>query len=516
MACGCQPVTVMFPGSRTPTRGPRVPQRPGEQEGAGHGRWGASGCRRLQALAHLTVDKGMPGAGSLWPGASSSARVWALCSRGPASSSPPPAPAGGTLSPLVTWGKAALGQTHPPSGAAGGEAGGTLPSQPRPGAEQAGPPYPLPQPPRLCAGPMGCGREHGKHRLEASSTASPTCRPERHPQGLVRTLQRWVLGCPGAFPQRAVRRPPPAPPPASLAVPGRRAVRRAWRPEAPDLSFAVVAGTSPRSSSLGLPALRRLLRPRPPPWAPPRMETLWESSLLPSHPCGPPGGNLCRGEGGPQSRGPEASPDLRTDWGRPSRDRAPVWSPRVRLDPGGGGAGRGEAETMQREDRWVGDPHPCSLAGTPHPAEGQLPAGRSGHPHSHLWKRGSRSPWTDGEARRPRAPRLPRPGTPSPPAPAPYRGRGPRSKGGRSGETQNPASRHPPACCGHRAPGERAEAESRPSSREHRSPGRTGEAAPCWVQRQAALGEGCTHLRLSGAPRPHRPGGGAGGAGVGG
>lgn len=40
------------------------------------------------------------------------------------------------------------------------------------------------------------------------------------------------------------------------------------------------------------------------PRAPQRMETLREGSLLPSHPCGPPGGNLFPGE---------ASLGLRTD-----------------------------------------------------------------------------------------------------------------------------------------------------------------------------------------------------------
>lgn len=156
---------------------------------------------------------------------------------------------------------------------------------------------------------------------------------------------------------------------------------------------------------------------------------------------------------------------------------------------------------MQREDRW---------AGNPRPRRGQPRAWARG-PCSHLWKRGCSPSLTEKPARpEPLAVRErgPLQGHASPTC-APPSWAGPALQAGELRETQKHPNATLPPAARDRARGTGPEAVSRPEF-----PGadgrwghvssccsgrRPGKAAPCWVQRQAALtGRGCnTSLRLS-------------------
>lgn len=188
-------------------RAPRSPrgQRSRRELGMGDGvRLAAEGTgARRQAVAPLT---GVPGAGGLDQGPSAQpgrgtlgGKEWTVFPEGrPLPAQPLPRHPAGFLSlPRGDWGRQPSGHTPSP-GLQVGAAGGTLPSQTHPGAEQAGPP----SSPLLSAGSVGCGRKNGQHRPEggvtmheASSTRKPPpAGPERHRLGWVRTLQKWVRG----------------------------------------------------------------------------------------------------------------------------------------------------------------------------------------------------------------------------------------------------------------------------------------------------------------------------------
>lgn len=283
-------------------------------------------------------------------------------------------------------------------------------------------------------------------------------------------------------------------PQASLAAPGGVELCRGPGAQGfPTLSLAVRTGASPGSSSHGPTCPSYGSGPPGPPGSakdgdppgrqPPPLASLWA-----------PWGQPLPGRGRAQRRGHEAGLGLRTDGDDlgSSRDREP------RLVTPGQAAtgGRGEAETMQRVDRW---------AGNPRPRRGQPPAWARG-PHSHLWKRGCSPSLTEKSARP--EPLIVREGGPlqrhTSPTCAPHRGRGQHSKqesGGRLRNPPTPPSRLLPGT----GPGDRARGREPP-----RLPGadgrgghasschsglRPGKAVPCGVQRRAALtGRGWQHI----------------------
>lgn len=250
--------------------------------------------------------------------------------------------------------------------------------------------------------------------------------------------------------------------------------------------------------------LSRELQPRPHLpllrlWAPrsPGLRKGWRPSgkaaSSPRIPVGPLGATSAWERAGTEAwaRGRPGPPHRRRRSGIKQRPGTPSGHP-----GSGGHGGRGEAETMQRVDRW---------AGNPRPRRGQPPAWARG-PRSHLWKRGCSPSLTEKPARP--EPLIVREGGPlqrhTSPTCAPHRGQGQHSKresGGRLRNPPTPPSRLLPGT----GPGDRARGREPP-----RLPGadgrgghasschsglRPGKAVPCGVQRRAALtGRGWQHI----------------------
>lgn len=263
---------------------------------------------------------------------------------------------------------------------------------------------------------------------------------------------------------------------------GRRAAQRAWCPGAPDSELC----SGNRRLSRELQPLLRLLGPQVP-GSPQDGDPLGRQA--------PPLASLGASRGQPvPGRGRTAERGTRLAWASaqtagPSGIEQRPGTPSGHPGSGGTPGGRGEAETMQRADRWAGDPRPCSLAVTPNPAEVSSWRGARGTP-TVIFGEGAAPPPLRSSLP-PRAPRLPL-------RPPPSRA-GPPLRTERSCETPNPpGATLPPAA------GTGPEAGSHPELREPMAAGATefcrsgrrpGKAVPCRVQRQAALEVGvATHL----------------------
>lgn len=252
-------------------------------------------------------------------------------------------------------------------------------------------------------------------------------------------------------------------------------MQRAWCPGVPD--------SEPCSQNR---RLSRELQPRPHLpllrlWAPrsPGLRKGWRPSgkaaSSPRIPVGPLGATSAWERAGTEAwaRGRPGPPHRRRRSGIKQRPGTPSGHP-----GSGSHGGRDEAETMQRVDRW---------AGNPRPRRGQPPAWARG-PRSHLWKRGCSPSLTEKPARP--EPLIVREGvlckdTPAPPAP-PIVGRASTPSGRAEGGSETP-QRHPPACCRGQGRGTGPEAVSRPGSRELMAAGATRVlATPA-----SALGKQC-------------------------
>lgn len=153
-------------------------------------------------------------------------------------------------------------------------------------------------------------------------------------------------------------------PQAGLAAPG--GVELCGRPGAqgfPTLSLAVRTGASPGAPATPHLPLLRLWDPRSP-GLPKEWRPSGKAASSPRIPVGPPAATSARERAdsrGVGTRPAWASAQTETIW-----DQAETGTPSGHPGSGGHG-GRGEAETMQREDRWAGTLVPAEVS----PRQGQ-------------------------------------------------------------------------------------------------------------------------------------------------